>query len=573
MTTSDSAPVPDVNLSAADVFPGSGDPAVAFFSAGGWQHPVSYFVGRNGSGKSRTAKQVVLRTGGRLLSTDRLAGLMLYSNYGWTSLPANEGFRGIPLGDQERNQARSFAQQAGSGIDEMYVLKEQPEVWLHVAAFLRRALGRVMELRESAGLLDPYIRVGDIEYSLLRDEGHGLRELVILLTAVYREDWKLLVVDEPELHLHPSMTRLWLSELQRVCRSGNRRAVVVTHEPSMVKPATADDLAAVWLFSPGLPSRPLSAHVREADRIRVTASLRNNPQLVSQLVFSPRPVLVEGTHDVAALTVASERTQPQEVVAQTDFIECGGSGGVALWFEIAKAAGLDVRAVADLDACLAPEVQRVMDASPAVVNAYRTDLAAEPARTSTVLRPLLDAMNAAHVPTDPKSRAAWLATSVPPSTGWETRRDKLSTIWLDAGLWLHKQGTLEDVLGISAKGREAAAAAAAASGDIDPVATWCAYSLDPLGDVEALLNVAVERIAHSIMEALRVNPETLFNAPVGGSATSDARLVSVVPVGGGVHRLTVLKPDDFHGYFLEFSRDTPSSQLVLQPAALPEGRD
>jgi len=261
------------------------------------------------------------------------------------------------------------------------------------------------------------------------------------------------------------------------------------------------------------------------------------------------------------------RTQPSEVVAQTDLIECGGSGSVALWFEIAHAAGLDVRAVADLDACLAPEVQRVMDDTHSVISAYRRELAAEPAKTSTVLRPLLEAMNAASVPADPKSRAAWLARKVPAETGWETRRDKLAAIWRDAGFWLHKQGTLEDVLGITVKGREAAVTAAETAGEIDAVASWCSYSLDPLGDVEALLNSAVERIAHSIMEALRVVPEEEFTSPVGGSAVSDARLVRVEPLGNGSHRLTVLKPDEYQGYFLDFSRDTASNALVLQPGS------
>lgn len=560
--------LPDVVLTSAEVFPEGGDSSETFFMAEGWQHPVSYFVGRNGSGKSRVAKLVTSRTGGRLLSTDRLAGLMVYSNYGWTSVPALEGFKGIPLGDQERNQARSFSQQSGSGIDEMYALKEQPEVWLRVAAFLRRALGRIIELRENAGRLDPYIMVDNVEYSLLRDEGHGLRELVILLTAVYREDWQLLVVDEPELHLHPSLTRLWLSELERVCRSSNRRSVVVTHEPSMVKPATAADLQALWLFSPGRPSEPLSHHVRDGLDARVTASLQNNPQLVSDLVFSPRPVLVEGVHDVTALSVALSRTQPPEVVAQTDLIECGGSGGVALWFEIARSAGLDVRAVADLDACFAKEVQRVMDATDDVTARYRQDLAVEPPKTSTVIRPLIDAANAGEVATDPKSRAKWLASQVPPSTGWSSRRQKLLTIWKDVGLWLHSQGTLEDVLKIRTKGVEAAQAAAESPGDIDAVANWCAYSLDPMGDVEILLSAAVERIAHSIMEALRVNPEAQFTGPVGGSAGSDSRLVAVEPLGNGRHRLRVRKPDALAGYWLDFSRHTPSSQLELQPPSL-----
>jgi hypothetical protein len=402
----------------------------------------------------------------------------------------------------------------------------------------------VLELRESAGYLDPYIRIGNVDYSLLREEGHGLRELVILLTAIYREDWNLLVIDEPELHLHPSMTRLWLSELERVCRDGNRRAIVVTHEPSLARPTTAADLEAVWLFAPARVSKPLSTHVQ----------------------VGTEAVLVEGVHDIAALTVALARAHPPEVVAQTELIECGGSGGVALWFEIAHSAGLNVRAVGDLDACLASEVQRVMDANHTVVKRYRSDLAAEPPKTSTVLRPLIEAMNAAGIGSNPKDRASWLANDVPEETGWASRRDKLLDVWRDTGFWLHEQGTLEDVLGLEVKGKEPAQVAAQTVGDIDDVAGWCAYELDPLGDVETLLGAAVERIAHNIMEALRVSPSTEFSAPVGSAADSDARLVRVEPLGDGRHRLVVLKPDDFAGRWLEFSRETPSTDLILQPA-------
>lgn len=554
------ATLPELTLTFQDVFRDGGyEP---FFATTGWTHPVSYFVGRNGSGKSRTAKAIADRLSGSYLSTDRLAGLMNFSNYGWTAVPEMASYKGIPLGESERSLATRFAQQ-GSGVGELYALKDQPEVWLRVAAFLRRALGRVVELRESAGFLDPYVRVGSAEYSLLREEGHGLRELVLLLTAVYREDWSLLIVDEPELHLHPSMARLWLSELERECRSRNARAIVVTHEPTMLKPATASDLGAVWYFSTGKPSVPISAHLPIDSQARVTASLKLNPQLLSQLVFSPRPVLVEGIHDVAALSTALTRTEAPEVVAQTDLVECGGSGGVALWFAISNSIGLDVRAVADLDACLAPEVQKVMDANPLVVSQYREKLAMEPPESHTVIRPLIEAMNTERVSPTPKERARWLATSVPPGSGWERRSQILQEIWRDAGFWLHPQGTLEDVLGITAKGREVAQRAAGEPGAIDTVASWCAFELDPMGDVEILLGAAVERIAHAILEALRIDPSTQFSSPVGGSAISDARLVSVIPLGEGRHRIVVKKPEAFAGRWIEFSRDTPSSELVL----------
>lgn len=147
------------------------------------------------------------------------------------------------------------------------------------------------------------------------------------------------------------------------------------------------------------------------------------------------------------------------------------------------------------------------------------------------------------------------------------RKDRLLAAWKDVGLWLHEQGTLEDVLGLETKGRVEAQTAAATPGLIDAVAKWCAFDLDPRGDVEELLNVAVERIAHAIMEALRTSPDAEFAAPVGGSASSDSRLVSILPTARGVHRLVVKKPNEFAGHWLEFSRDTPSSQLTLEPPA------
>lgn len=567
------ASLPEVTIAPNQVFPGGPDEAL--FESAGWPHPVTYFVGRNGSGKSRTARAVSQRAGGRYLSTDRLAGLMTFQNMGWTSVPSPENNRGAPMGHTERGQARNFAQQAGTGIDDLYALREQPEVSLRVAAFLKRALGREIELRETSGFLDPFVRLGSVEYSLLRDEGHGLRELVILLTAAYREDWDLLVVDEPELHLHPSMTRLWLTELERVCRGSHRRAIVVTHEPSVLRPRRAEDLNAVRLFFPGRGSVVLGDCVPTAAKARVSSSLAQNPTLVSQLVFSPRPVLVEGITDLAALSVALGRTQPPEVVAQTDLIECGGSGGVALWFEIARTAGLDVRAVGDLDSCLAPEVQRVMDGDALVVEAYRTQLLADPAKTSTVVRPLLDRMQQLDVPTDPKSRARWLAHDVEADSVWEMRRGRLLSIWRDAGFWLHEQGTLEDVLGIEDKGVEHARSAAAGAGTIDQVAAWCAYELDTSGDVETLLGVAVERIANTITVALRTRPTAEFSSPIGPSAETDARIVQVEALAPGKHRLTVIKPDAFAGHYLEFDRETPAARMNLtapepSPDATPE---
>ncbi|MFE1295758.1 ATP-dependent endonuclease [Streptomyces sp. NPDC058731] len=496
---------------------------------------------------------------------------MSFNIFSWGASPAD--FKGIPLGEQERDQMRQFTRSRPLATEDIYALREQPDVSLRVAAFLKRALGRTVELRESSGFLDPHVSIGGVEYSLFRDEGHGLRELVILLAAVYRDDWSTLLVDEPELHLHPAMVRLWLGELRKECTERGRRAIIITHEPSLVKILDADELSSVWYFQAGSKPVAFADAVHEKAKGRVTASLRQNPELISQLVFSPRPVLVEGVHDVAALSAALERTKPSEVVSQTDLVCCGGSTEVALWFEIAHNMKIDVRAVGDLDACLESSVQRVMDGNDNVIARYREELALEPPRTSELLKPLLDKMRRDGVSNNPKERANWLAHSVPMDTGYWVRKDKLLDIWRSNGFWLHPQGTIENVLGLDSKGLSAARDAASSPGAIDQVADWCSYAVDPLGEVELLLNIAIERIAHSIMEALRAEPGARFSKPIGSSAEADSRLVQVEAIREGIHRLTVVTPKEFRGYWLEFSRETRPSELVLQPPVEDEGAE
>ncbi|MDH2442556.1 AAA family ATPase [Amnibacterium sp. CER49] len=565
MTAAQSSLTP-VTVSRAEVFglrPGDSNEPV--LTIDDWSPPVQFFIGRNGSGKSRTARAIRSQLNGRLLSTDRLTGLMSFVNYGWGSVPT--AFKGVPLGDEERQQMQQMQQTGtagGEASDELYALREQPEVWLRVAAFVRRTLGRVLDLRESAGFLDPYVRIDDVEYSLLRDEGHGLRELVVLLTAIYRADTRLLVIDEPELHLHPAMARMWLTELNRECARTGKRAIIVTHEPSFIRPRSFDDLKAIWLFAPGrLPMR-VSEGVLDVQEISVTASVLQNPQLVAQLAFAPRPVLLEGSTDVAAFTTALTRLVEPAVVAQTELIDCGGSGSVGVWLEICTKLGVDVKAIADLDALFDNGVQRAVNQLPALERDLVAAFASEPGQLQHVLQPVTREANRAGIPSDPASRADWLRQQSDPESAVVLRRDRIIDILRLHGLWLH-MGNLEQVLNISTKGVVQATAAAAQPSGIDEAALWAAYELDLHGDVEVLLNVAVERVAHAIMLAERAGPATEFRTPVGGSAVADARLVRVEPIEPGRHRITVLTPEPFVGYWLEFTRATPSTELQLRP--------
>ena len=552
---------PHVQVDESEIFGLGGSTPGAFVEYEPQPGKVMYFVGRNGSGKSKTARAIATQLKGRYLSTDRLMGIMAVTNYSWGSVPAD--YKGPPI-QESRGSIDRTSRQHGTATDVLLALRDDPVVGLKVAAFLRKALGRTIEFRENAGFFDPFIRLNDVEYSLLRDEGHGLRELTILLAAVYSTDWTTLVVDEPELHLHPALAQLWISELSRECAERKVHAVVVTHEPTMVRPATAEDLAYIWLFQPGRRPAPFSTAIHPGTEGRLTASLQKNPQLLSQLAFAPRPVLVEGPHDVAALSATLARTQAAAVVSQTELAPCGSSGEAVLWFELAAKLGLDVRAIADLDALFSGDVQRTIDRSPEIQERLRSELLAEPPRANVALRPLIEAANAAGVAPNERDRARWLADRVAARSGDEHRRDRLIDMLRSEGLWLHPEGTLEDVLGI-VKGQADPAAAARVPGKIDAVADWCAFDLDPLGDLGHLLRAAVERIANNLTQALGTNPSTVLTRPVGPMSQSDSKLVDVRHLGDQKYRITVKAPAEFAGHYADVDRNTAPSEIRLIP--------
>ena len=151
---------PSTTVSWGSVFPNDVRAGETYLDLA-WNHEVQFFVGGNGSGKSRTAQAVVssLRTAGHIschLATDRLAGMMSFSGYTWNADP--ETFKGSGLDPDTEQRSRSYAEQKGFANDVAYVLREHPEVRLRLSALLRRAFGRSLDLVEQSGFVDPIVR-------------------------------------------------------------------------------------------------------------------------------------------------------------------------------------------------------------------------------------------------------------------------------------------------------------------------------------------------------------------------------------------------------------------------------
>jgi energy-coupling factor transporter ATP-binding protein EcfA2 len=141
---------------------------------------LTFLVGPNGSGKSRFADSLKgALPNARLLGTDRLEGMArspMASMYGDHTAA---GF--------QKNHFGSFRQagsSGGSGIDAFVILEDRPDIRVIVEATLSSLFNRDIILEWDSGILVPKVRLtrtGD-SYRLDREECHGIRELLVLLT-------------------------------------------------------------------------------------------------------------------------------------------------------------------------------------------------------------------------------------------------------------------------------------------------------------------------------------------------------------------------------------------------------
>jgi hypothetical protein len=171
---------------------------------------LSFLVGPNGSGKSRFADSLKgALPNARLLGTDRLEGMSrgAMANY----------FGDHFAGGYQKSQFSMFHQAGsmGSGIDAFIILEERPDIRVIVEATLSSLFNRDITLEWDSGNLVPkarLVRTGD-SYRMDRDECHGIRELLVLLTHLHNDESAFLIIDEPELNLHPAC-RAWHEQIR-----------------------------------------------------------------------------------------------------------------------------------------------------------------------------------------------------------------------------------------------------------------------------------------------------------------------------------------------------------------------
>ncbi len=313
---------------------------------------VNFLVGPNGSGKSKFGQALKNYLGNaRLLGTDRLSGME--QNHALWGL-----FGDNMAGGLAKTHFHHFknAGQQGSGIDTIVLLEERMDLRIQVEATLSHLFNRKIYLEWDSGNLLARAILGDTgaSYRLDRDECHGIKELLVLLTHLYNDEYPYIIIDEPELNLHPQYQAFFIQEVRKVAGNptvepGKKVVFLITHSPFILDFRSIEDVKSVISFAidHSLPKQILDIDEKASVRLSTLVPRLNVHH--KQLFFSDNPIFVEGILDAQLVSTLQEARGVSIAGAGSCIIDASGCEEVNRYVELCLSFGKKAHFLYDLD--------------------------------------------------------------------------------------------------------------------------------------------------------------------------------------------------------------------------------
>ncbi len=322
---------------------------------------INYLVGANGTGKSQFSEQLKnffnqnnLKC--RVLSADRLNGLGFsakninsgHGNYVVSQTNFHDGFN-----KQNFEYYKQGADSMDTGIDAFVLLEEKLDLKIKIEAILSQVLHRDIRLEWDSGKLVPmtYNIKQASEYEL-KKESHGIKELLILLTHIYDDSHKVLIIDEPELNLHPQYQAFLLEHIRKVSGNpseGKKIIYLISHSPFILDFQTIDDLKSVICFHSDFRKPSFIENLDPTDEEKIKQIIPKLNVHHKQLFFANTPIFVEGIFDAQFIKAIQEKRGVSLEGSGSTVIDVGGNEQLSSYYLLSKLFGKKSLFIYDLD--------------------------------------------------------------------------------------------------------------------------------------------------------------------------------------------------------------------------------
>ena len=155
----------------------------------------------------------------------------------------------------------------------------------------------------------------------------------------------LIIVDEPELHLHPRWQVILLELFENLAQTTGNQFLLATHSPAFVSPQSIQYISRVY-------SRAQQSFITRLNRqeLPISKHLFNtiNSQNNEKIFFADKVILVEGISDRIVFS-ALQRNAPKASSKVIEIVSIGGKGFFDTYKKILNACEVEYTIIADLD--------------------------------------------------------------------------------------------------------------------------------------------------------------------------------------------------------------------------------
>lgn len=326
------------------------------------QGGLTILIGPNGGGKTHLLrglkKPLTAITAGkkvRFLSAGRMGLLERYRSDFDGQRGNNPNYEDASFGSK-REASRRHQTETLNG--DFQTLSERADILIKVQERLRKLFKRDLIIEWDAGTLKVvFARLDKASkpYSSGR-EASGLLHLVGILAALYDDEVGAILIDEPEVSLHPQLQSFLLNEITSASghpsEGGYKKLVIMaTHSTEMLRISKPKDLTSL-IFCHDLEKPPvqLKQNDEQLNNKRLQQLIARLGQEHKLSLFCKRPLLVEGPSDVMITSFISNKLELHLEAAGSQLLPVIGKGQMTVVTKFMKLIGKTPVVLADADA-------------------------------------------------------------------------------------------------------------------------------------------------------------------------------------------------------------------------------
>lgn len=235
-------------------------------------------------------------------------------------------------------------------------LAARPDILIKVKERLRKLFKRDIQIQWEQGAIKVFFSHNEgAAYSSGR-EASGLMHLVGLLAMIYDDEVGAVLLDEPEVSLHPQLQAFLLQEIMSVSgwpEVGTNKKIVVlcTHSTEFIELSKPTDLLSL-VFCSDISRDPIQipADTGELESRKIAALISRMGQEHKLALFASSPLLVEGPSDVIVGSSVARKLDLQLEAGGSQILPVIGKGQFAIVCKLFRLMGKNPVILADADA-------------------------------------------------------------------------------------------------------------------------------------------------------------------------------------------------------------------------------